>query len=261
MLPVLDPRAAAVDVGSEQMFVSVAGDTPKVFGTCTADIRELVAWLQAQQVSSVAMEATGVYWMCLYEELENAGVKAIVVNGGHVKNLPGRKTDWADCQWLARLHCMGLLRGGFVPPDTVRVLRDYQRLRTDHVRSLTTQVLLMHKALERMNIKVQDVLSSLTTASGLRIVRAIVAGTRDAAQLASLCDAQVLKRKREALIKSLEARWHEQHLFALRQALAAHDFYQKQIGECDKCIEAELARLPVAPPPPPPQEKATPPSS
>ena len=258
MLPVLDPRAAAVDVGSEKMFVSVAGDLPKVFGTCTADIRELVQWLQSQQVSSVAMEATGIYWLCLYEELESAGLKACVVNGRHVKNLPGRKTDWQDSQWLARLHCMGLLRGGFVPPEAVRVLRDYQRLRNDHVRALTEQSLLMHKALERMNIKVQDVLSSLTTASGLRIVRAIVNGTRDAAQLAALCDAQVLKRKRDALIKSLEARWHEQHLFALRQAVSAYDFYQKQIQECDTRIEAELARLPTAPPPPP--EDPAPPS-
>jgi hypothetical protein len=154
---------------------------------------------------------------------------------------------------------MGLLRGGFVPPEAVRVLRDYQRLRTDHVRALTTQVLLMHKALERMNIKVQDVLSSLTTASGLRIVRAIDAGVRDAGQLAQLCDAQVLKRKRDALLKSLEARWHEQHLFALRQALQAYDFYQKLVGQCDACIEKELAKLPVAPPPPPPCEEAAPP--
>lgn len=207
MLPVIDPLAAAVDVGSEQMFVSVAGGNPEIFGTCTADLRDLVTWLQQQQVSSVAMEATGIYWMCLYEELEKAGLKAIVVNGRHVKNLPGRKTDWADCQWLARLHCMGLLRGGFVPPDTVRVLRDYQRLRTDHVRSLTTQVLLMHKALERMNIKVQDVLSSLTTASGMRIVRAIVKGERNPALLAGECDKQVLKNKSAALLKSLEARW------------------------------------------------------
>lgn len=251
MLPVIDPLAAAVDVGSEQMFVSVAGDTPEIFGTCTADLRDLVAWLQKQQVSSVAMEATGIYWMCLYEELEKAGLKAIVVNGRHVKNLPGRKTDWADCQWLARLHCMGLLRGGFVPPDTVRVLRDYQRLRTDHVRSLTTQVLLMHKALERMNIKVQDVLSSLTTASGMRIVRAIVKGERNPALLAGECDKQVLKNKSAALLKSLEARWGEQHLFALSQALAAHDFYAKLIKECDDCIERELTRLPGAPPPQP----------
>jgi transposase len=249
MLPVMDPRAAAVDVGSEKMFVSVAGATPKVFGTCTADLRELVGWLQSQQVSSVAMEATGIYWLCLYEALEAAGLKAIMVNGRHVKNLPGRKTDWQDSQWLARLHCMGLLRGGFVPPEAVRVLRDYQRLRADHVRALTTQVLLMHKALERMNIKVQDVLSSLSTASGLRIVRAIVDGVRDPAQLAALCDAQVLKRKRAALLKSLEARWHDQHLFALRQALEAYDFYQRQVQQCDGCIQQELERLPVAPPP------------
>ncbi|MGH2396194.1 MAG: IS110 family transposase, partial [bacterium] len=109
-LPILDPKATGIDVGSEALHVSIAGDTPKVFGTMTRDLYELRDWLQAQGVRSVAVEATGVYWLCLYEVLEGAGIEVLVVNGRHVKNLPGRKTDMADCQWLATLHAHGLLR-------------------------------------------------------------------------------------------------------------------------------------------------------
>jgi transposase len=243
MLPVVNPHAAAVDVGSEQMHVSIAGGPPKVFGTCTADVRALVAWLKEQKVSTVAMEATGIYWLCLYEELEATSIPACVVNGAHVKNVPGRKSDMADCQWLSKLHCLGLLRGGYVPEEEVRRLRDYQRLRADHVSQTAMQVQLMHKALERMNIKVHDVLSSLVGVSGLKIVRAIVQGERDAVALAMLCDAQVLKSKKAALIKSLEGRWGAQHLFALRQALEGWDFYQRQIQACDLQLEAGLKEL------------------
>lgn len=119
-LPVLDPKAAAIDVGSEKLHVSIAGDTPKVFGTFTGDLERLRDWFREQGVHSVAMEATGVYWLYVYEVLEAAGLEVVVVNGRHVQNFPGRKTDMADCQWLATLHAHGLLRGGFVPPaDTL----------------------------------------------------------------------------------------------------------------------------------------------
>lgn len=243
MLPTIYPHAAAVDVGSQHMHVSIAGGQPKVFGTFTSDIRAIVAYFKEHQVTSVAMEATGVYWLSLYEELEAAGVAASVVNGAHVKNVPGRKTDMSDCQWLGKLHALGLLQAGYVPPDTVRRMRDYQRLRSDHVAQAAMQVQLMHKALERLNIKVHDVLSDLTGVSGLRIVRAIVEGERDALALAMLCDGQVLKRKKEALIKSLEGRWNAQHLFALKQALEGWDFYQRQMAACDGCLAQELRQL------------------
>jgi hypothetical protein len=152
-LPVLNPKAAAVDVGSEQMHVSIAGDAPKVFGSTTAQLQALRDHLLERGVSSVAMEATGVYWLCLYAVLEQAGLEVVMVNGRHVKNLPGRKTDMKDCQWQATLHAHGLLRGGFVPKEHIRRLQDYQRLRADHITMAATHQLHMQKALERMNIK------------------------------------------------------------------------------------------------------------
>jgi transposase len=166
------------------------------------------------------MEATGVYWLPLYEILEAAGLAVVVVNGRHVKNLPGRKTDMQDCQWLATLHAHGLLRGGFVPGAAIRRLRDYQRLRQDHLAMGATHIQHMQKALERMNVKVHDVLSQLTGQSGLRVVRAILAGERDPEKLADLCDAQVLLKKRDRLIQSLRGTWNPEHVFALKQALA-----------------------------------------
>ena len=139
-LPVLDPNAAAIDVGSEQLHLSIAGDAPVVFGTFTDEVYRLRDYLQAQAVTSVAMEATGVYWLYAYAVLEAAGLEVVVVNGRHVRNLPGRKTDMADCQWLATLHAHGLLRGGFVPPAAIRRLQDYQRLRADHIIGAGSQV-------------------------------------------------------------------------------------------------------------------------
>jgi transposase len=139
-LPVLDPKAAGIDVGSEKLHVSIAGDAPKVFGTFTGELESLCAWFKEQGVHSVAMEATGVYWLYLYEVLEAAGLDLVVVNGRHVQNVPGRKTDMADCQWLATLHAHGLLRGGFVPPADIRQLQDYQRLRRDHLIGAASQV-------------------------------------------------------------------------------------------------------------------------
>ena len=132
-LPVLDSTAAAIDVGSEQLHVSIAGGPPKVFGTTTGELHALRDYLLAQGVRSVAMEATGIYWLCPYEVLEKAGLAVVVVNGKYVKNLPGRKTDMSDCQWQATLHAHGLLKPGFVPPEHIRRLQDYLRLRTDHI--------------------------------------------------------------------------------------------------------------------------------
>jgi transposase len=126
-LPILDDKATGIDVGSERTHVSIAGEAPQVYGTMTCDVQTLVQGLLAQGVRSVAMEATGVYWLYLYEALEAAGIEVLVVNGRHVRNLPGRKTDMADCQWLATLHAHGLLRSGFVPPADIRCLRDYLR--------------------------------------------------------------------------------------------------------------------------------------
>jgi hypothetical protein len=175
-LPVLDPQAAFVDVGSEQMHVSIAGGPPEVFGTFTTELHRLRDWLGEREVKSVAMEATGVYWLPLYGVLEGAGLKVSMVNGKQTRNLPGRKTDMIDCQWGATLHAHGLLQPGFVPPADIRRLQDYLRLRADHLSSAAACVQHQQKALERMNVKLHDVISSLVGESGSRVVEAILAG-------------------------------------------------------------------------------------
>lgn len=242
-LPLVNSSAAGIDVGSRKMFVSVAGGPPKVFGCCTEDLRKLVGHLQEQQVTTVAMEATGVYWLCLYEHLEEAKIEAVVVNGMHVKSLPGRKSDMQDCQWHATLHAHGLLRGGFVPPAEIRRLRDYKRIREDLIRMASSHVLHMHQAMERLNLKVHTVISSMIGWSGQRMIRAIVAGERDPAILAALCDKQILRDKREPLLKSLEGNWKPEHLFALKIALENWDFYQKQIQACEEQMEPLLKQM------------------
>jgi transposase len=242
-LPVLDPKAAAIDVGSEKLHVSVAGDAPKIFGTFTGDLEALREWFRQQEVRTVAMEATGVYWLYLYEVLESAGLEVIVVNGRHVQNVPGRKTDMADCQWLATLHAHGLLRGGFVPPADIRQLQDYQRLRADHIIGAAAQVQKMQQALERMNIKIHDVISDLTGVSGLRVVRAILKGERRPGELLQLCDEQIQKRKSASVKESLRGCWKKEHLFALRQALELWETYQQKITDCDRELAAHLQQL------------------
>jgi transposase len=255
-LPVINPHAAALDVGSEQLHLSIAGDAPVVFGTVTDEVYRLRDYLKAQGVSTVAMEATGVYWLYAYAVLEGAGMEVVVVNGRHVRNLPGRKTDISDCQWLATLHAHGLLRGGFVPPAAIRRLQDYQRLRSDHIIGAASQVQKMQQALERMNIKLHDVISDLVGVSGLKVVRAILTGERNPQVLLELCDKQIQKKKRERVLASLRGTWTPEHLFALGQGLAVWEFYQKLLAECDQQIEAVLREL-AGPPPsaPTPDER------
>ncbi|HVV71432.1 MAG TPA: IS110 family transposase [Verrucomicrobiae bacterium] len=242
-LPILNPHAAGIDVGSQKMFASVGGGAPRVFGSCTADLRELRDWLREQKVATVAMEATGVYWLCLFGILEEAGMEVIVVNGAHVKSLPGRKSDMQDCQWLAMLHSRGLLRGGFVPASEIRRLRDCQRLRSDLVTMASTHVQHMQKALERLNLKIHTVISSIIGVSGLAMIKAIVGGERDAEALLELCDDQILEKKKAALRKALEGNWQPEHIFALRMALEGWQFYQRQIQECDAELGARVAEM------------------
>jgi transposase len=242
-LPVLDSTAAAIDVGSEQLHVSIAGGPPKVFGTTTGELHALRDYLVAQGVRSVAMEATGIYWLCPYEVLEKAGLQVVVVNGKYVKNLPGRKTDMSDCQWQATLHAHGLLKPGFVPPEHIRRLQDYLRLRSDHIVMAGSHEQHMQKALERMNLKIHDVISDLTGMSGLKMVQAIVKGERNPVALLALCDPQIQKNKAGRLRAALEGSWKTEHLFALRQAHELWEFYQKKIAECDQAIEEVLKVL------------------
>ena len=242
-LPVLDPTAAAIAVGSETLHVSLAGGPPKVFGTTTGQWHARRDWLKENGVRIVAMEATGIYWLCPYEVLEQAGFAVVVVNGKYVKNLPGRKTDMKDCQWQATLHAHGLLKPGFVPPDHIRRLQDYLRLRADHIVQAGSHEQHMQKALERMNLKIHDVISDLTGVSGLKLIEAILKGERRPAVLLGLCDPQIQKKKANRLRAALEGTWQDEHLFALRQAHELWAFYQKKIAECDPATEVVLKEL------------------
>ena len=249
-LPVIDPNAAGIDVGSEKFFASVAGNQPKVFLTVTPQMQELCKWLKTQGVTSVAMEATGVYWLTLFTQLEQEGFKVVVVNGAHCRNFPGRKSDMKDCQWIAVLHAHGLLNSGFVPEAAIRELRDYMRLRGDLIAMASQHVLHMQKALDRMNVKIHVVISDITGVSGMRIIEAILAGKRDPATLVELCDKQILQNKRERMCDALHGFWHKEHLFALRLAHESYHAYQKQIEQCDQEIAQVIQRMSAGKPTP-----------
>jgi transposase len=242
-LPILNPHAAGVDVGSEKFFASVGGKEPRVFLTVTEQMRELCRHFQAEGVRTVAMEATGVYWINLHGALEEAGFEVVVVNGAHCRNFPGRKSDMKDCQWLAVLHAHGLLTSGFVPPADIRRLRDYLRLREDLVSMAAQHVQHMQKALDRLNVKLHVVISDITGKSGMRVIKAIVAGQREPEQLLVLCDEQILKSKRAAVLASLRGLWRQEHLFALELALDSYEGYQKQIARCDEQIAQVIQQL------------------
>ena len=247
-LNVLDERAAFVDVGSEKMHVSIAGGPPEMFGTMTVDLHRLRDWLKEHQVRSVAMEATGVYWLPLYSILEEAGLEVLMVNGRQARNLPGRKTDMQDCQWGATLHAHGLLRAGFVPAAHIRQLQDYLRLRGEHISAAAACIQHQQKALERMNLKLHDVISSLAGVSGQKVIEAILAGERDPECLAQLCDRSILEKKRKRVVESLRGNWQPEHLFALRQAVESWNHYQKQLEACDREIEQVLRQISGPPP-------------
>jgi len=240
-LPILNAHAAGVDVGSEKFFASVGGKEPKVFLTVTAQMKELCEHFKAEGVRTVAMEATGVYWINLYDVLEEAGLEVVVVNGAHCRNFPGRKTDMKDCQWLAVLHAHGLLTSGFVPPADIRRLRDYLRLRADLVSLAAQHVQHMQKAMDRLNVKIHVVISDILGRSGMRIIKAILQGERNPETLVALCDEQILKTKRAPMIEALRGIWRKEHLFALELAVDSYEAYQKQIDRCDALI-AEVVK-------------------
>lgn len=243
MLNIINHKAAAGDIGSETIHVSIAGGPVRVFGTMTRQLIELRDYLEANGVDAFAMEFTGVYWMPLFEILEKTSIKLCLVNGAHVRMVPGRKTDVADCQWLAELHAHGLLKAGFVPGIEIRRLRDYMRLRDNHVIQASAHLQQMQKALELMNIKVHDVLSDLTGKSGQRMVQAMLSGERDTEKLVDLCDTLILRTKRQRMRDALQGTWAPQHMFALRQAWEAWEFCQKQMETCDVKVQEVLEMM------------------
>ncbi|MGH9651122.1 MAG: IS110 family transposase, partial [Terriglobales bacterium] len=236
------PHAAGIDIGAREIYVAVPPDRdPKpvrAFATFTEDLHALRDWLKACGVTAVAMESTGVYWIPLFQILEVAGLEVCLVNARHCKNLPGRKTDVQDCQWLQYLHSVGLLRGSFRPPETVCAVRSLLRHRDGLVRAAATCVHRLHKALTQMNIQLQHVIADVTGVTGLAILEAILAGERDPVALAKLKDHRI-KAGTDTIAKSLRGDWRAEHLFTLRQTLATWQHYQSQITASD----AELARL------------------
>lgn len=236
-------NAAGIDIGSGSHFVSVPDDrdeTPvREYKTFTPDLLELATWLKKCDIDTVAMESTGVYWIPLYEILEEAGFEVLLVNAHHVKNVSGRKSDVLDCQWIRELHTYGLLSGAFRPSQEICELRGYVRQRSNLVRYASSHIQHMQKALDQMNLRLHNVISDITGTTGQAIIQAILDGERDPKVLAEYRDPRC-KQLQDVIEKSLVGNYRTEHLFALKQASELYDFYQLKIKDCDAAIETLL---------------------
>lgn len=255
-LAVVHPQAAGIDVGNSSHYVAVRPDRDaqpvRRFECFTADLYRLADWLRSCGVKTVAMQSTGVYWIPLYDILEERGFEVYLVNARHTKNLPGRKSDVQESQWLLKLHTYGLLNNSFQPVSEIRVSRTYWRQRAEHVRGAATCMQRMQKALTQMNLQLANVISDISGQTGQAIIRAILAGERDARKLAELRDPRV-KASPEEIAKSLEGNWRPELLFVLRQELELFDTYQRRIAECDQQLQEHLAQFANNVPPSLPQ--------
>lgn len=240
-LPILRPNAAGIDIGATEIFVAVPVDRAienvRSFPTFTQDLYSLADWLTACGIKTVAMESTGVYWIPLFQILEDRGFEVCLVNARHVKNVPGRRTDVADCQWLQFLHSVGLLRASYRPDQEVCAIRSLLRHRESLVQMAATHVNHMQKALDQMNLQLHHVISDITGLTGLAIIDAILGGERDPVVLARLRHERI-KASEEVIAKSLVGDYRAEHLFTLRQSLRAYRSYQTLIDDCD----AEIRR-------------------
>jgi transposase len=267
-LPVIRPKVAGIDIGSREHWVCGPGRADreanvKVFRSTTAQLRELVDWLVEQGVESVAMESTSVYWIPLYELIESRGIEAVLVNARQLHNVPGRKTDFHDCQWIQLLHSCGLLRGSFRPGDTIVALRATQRQMANLVEERTRYVQWMQKALDQMNVQVHRAVADLAGTTGLAIVRAIVAGERDPVRLAQHRDPRC-RKSREEIAQYLTGNWREEHLFNLVSSLRLFDAVEEQIASyqtrllqvIDSLQHADRQKLSVPPHHNPDKEKS-----
>ena len=245
-LEIVHPLAAGIDVGNSAHYVAVRPDRDpepvRRFECFTADLHGMADWLQSCGVKSIAMQSTGVYWIPLYEILEERGFEVYLVNARHTKNLPGRKSDVQESQWLLKLHTYGLLNNSFQPVSEIRVLRTYWRQRAEHVRGAATCIQRMQKALTQMNVQLANVISDISGLTGQAIIRAIVTGERDPGKLARLSDRRVHASQAE-IAMSLEGNWRSELLFVLQQEVDMYDIYQKRISECDQQLQKQLARL------------------
>jgi transposase len=245
-LEVVHPDAAGIDIGGSEHWVAISPDRDpepvRSFGCFTADLHAMARWLIEKGVRSVAMQSTGVYWMPVFEVLEQHGLKPFLVNAQHTKNVPGRKTDVQECQWLLKLHAFGLLNNSFQPTDEIRVARTLWRHRGDLVAEAGSAVQRMQKALTEMNVQLSNVLSDLSGVSGMKIINAILEGERDPQVLAAKVMPGV-KATPEDIVKSLEGNWREELLFLLRQHLELYGTYQEKITDCDLQLRKHLESL------------------
>ena len=239
-------NAAGVDVGASSHFVAVPEDRwdqpVREFEAFTADLYRLADWLAECRVETVAMESTGVYWIPLFGVLEERGFEVMLVDPSRIKNVPGRKTDVLDCQWLQQLHTYGLLSGSFRPEGEIRCLRSYLRQRAMLVEYASHHIQHMQKALTQMNVKLQHVISNITGKTGMTIIEAIVGGERNPRKLAALRDPRT-RANEEIIARSLQGHWREEHIFELTQALELYRTYQDKIAQCDREIERQLGRF------------------
>lgn len=245
-LPPLNPNAAGIDVGNSEHYVAVpAGrdqEPVQKFGSFTADLHRMAQWLKVCGIQTVVMQATGVYWIALYQILEDHGLEVNVVNAHHTKTLPGRKTDVLECQWLQKLHTFGLLNNSFQPAEEIWVLRTYMRQREKLVAGASACTQHIQKALTEMNIQLANVISDISGMTGMAILRAIVSGERNPQALARLKGKRI-HATREEIAQSLEGTWRPELLFVLEQSLALYDTYQQKIVECNLHIEAHLKSI------------------
>jgi len=246
-----EPNAAGIDLGAEGIWVAVPADRDanavRRFEAFTRDLVAIVQWLVGCGVRSVAMEATGVYWIPLYQLLEDAGLKVCLVNARHVKNVPGRKSDVRDCQWLQYLHSVGLLLGSFRPAQVICATRSIYRYRQNLISMAAEHIQHMQAALEQMNIKLHHVIDDLTGVTGQAIIAAILSGQREPVQLAKLRDKRI-QACEEKIVKSLEGDWRKEHLFVLAKAWAQYQEVKKQIQDCEESFWNTPVSLKPAPP-------------
>jgi len=242
-LQVINPDAAGIDIGNEAHYVAVppSRDNQSVrrFGCTTAELKDMAAWLKKYRIRTVAMQSTGVYWIAVYDLLEEAGFEVYLVNARETRNLPGRKSDVQESQWLMKLHTYGLLRNSFRPSQEVRTMRTYWRQRNDLIRSAGRHIQRIQKALTQMNLQLANVLSDVSGVTGQAIVKAILAGERNPWKLAEFRDKRV-KASEEEIARSLEGNWQEDLLFLLKQEQDGYEFCLRQMAECDERLQQYL---------------------
>lgn len=238
----INSKAAGIDIGSESHFVAIPSGEVREFSAFTSSLKKIVKWLKESKVETVAMESTGVYWIPLFEILAAEGFDVNLVDARQAKNLPGRKSDVMDCQWIQQLHSFGLLTKAFRPKDEVCSIRSLVRQKSNLVKDSASKILQMQKALDQMNIKLHKVVRYITGVTGMKIIRAILDGERDVYKLAQMKN-KGIRSDETTIASALEGNYREEHLFALKQSLDIYDYIQDKIAECDLKIQEKLGSM------------------